>query len=629
MRRIFVLTVAALLSATVYAGPVSKEMALQIASKVFAAEPATKGTASTGLKVLWDGEFEATKGSLDPAFFVVGREGGGFVIVAGNDNITPVLGFSYDNPFAVEGMPGNVRSFMEEIKVYCRSGKSATPQVRKAWEQFFNTKATASPLSGLFTNEYLGSRTNLWNQTNPANFYCPNVEGQDLTSLCGCVALSTALIFAWFGSGNQVTSPTGIVPAYTYTSENGISVSIPEHNLSTTYDWAGMHTLASEDARDFYNQVLSYNTSFPISRYYYGYGRGTTLTELGDNVAHLLYDIATLLQAGFNDPDFYGTYAFFNKIPYNVAPVFGYNNGAHFVSPGAFTSGQWLQALRTEIDKHPVIYTGQSSSSGGGHAYVVDGYALYDSSTLVFHYNMGWGGLCNGYYHSDIQDEYDYSHTALFDFYPNLASSAAKPVLGFCPYEDNGLGGIVVNEGYNTGWLYLTLSKFFNYGAGYFTGNIAAGITDYNGTVKEYSSLSNVSDLMPNSGWNAMYRIVEPADTPVFGDYVSMYYKESTEEVYLPFRANAHGPYPSSVPFYPAAFIKTASSYHAGDYLVLELCNCSYPYDDATWYVTTPDGTRTAYTLDDYSVLLQATGEYKIEVNVPNKEKVVAFIVVN
>ena len=137
MKKVFILTILALASAMAYAGPVSKEKALQVASKVFAAEPATKAAVgSDKLTVVWDGEFEKTKGATDPAFYVVAREKGGFVIVAGNDNVQPVLGFSFENPFKVEGMPDNVRWWMEQIKAYSRSARTSSPEIRQRWGAF-------------------------------------------------------------------------------------------------------------------------------------------------------------------------------------------------------------------------------------------------------------------------------------------------------------------------------------------------------------------------------------------------------------------------------------------------------------------------------------------------------------
>ena len=40
-----------------------------------------------------------------PPFYVFNREGGGFVIISGEDAINPVIAYSFDNQFSVENMP--------------------------------------------------------------------------------------------------------------------------------------------------------------------------------------------------------------------------------------------------------------------------------------------------------------------------------------------------------------------------------------------------------------------------------------------------------------------------------------------------------------------------------------------
>ena len=51
-----------------------------------------------------------TKAAADPAFYVFEREGGGFVIVAGDDRCRPVLGYSFTRPFVdPSAMPESLR----------------------------------------------------------------------------------------------------------------------------------------------------------------------------------------------------------------------------------------------------------------------------------------------------------------------------------------------------------------------------------------------------------------------------------------------------------------------------------------------------------------------------------------
>ena len=123
---------------TLQAAPVTPERALDVAKKVFAAQSATKSVGN--VKLIWDGEFDVTTKSVQPAIYVVARDGGGFVIIAGDDNVEPVLAVSDHNEFKVEDMPANVRWWMDRMKAYVRSVRTQSPVVREKWDRLVSTK---------------------------------------------------------------------------------------------------------------------------------------------------------------------------------------------------------------------------------------------------------------------------------------------------------------------------------------------------------------------------------------------------------------------------------------------------------------------------------------------------------
>ena len=101
----------------VQAGPVPKEKALDVAAKLLGpAMPQTKA-AESELKII----------SQDDAMYIVAQEGGGFVIVAADDQVRPILGFSLENNFRLDNMPDNVKWWMEHLRRETRHiGKQAT-----------------------------------------------------------------------------------------------------------------------------------------------------------------------------------------------------------------------------------------------------------------------------------------------------------------------------------------------------------------------------------------------------------------------------------------------------------------------------------------------------------------------
>lgn len=662
MKKIVAMISVLLLGAVLYANPITPEKALQVASRVFASGPSTKAADASSLQIVWDGEFEpATKAAQDPAFYVVSRPEGGFVMVAGNDNVQPVLAFSFENPFVVEGMPDNVRAWMEQYKGYVRSAKTTTVDIQAQWSIFEETKALADPITPV-TDEHKGSNTNEWDQTNPANFYCPDVNSQTQTSVCGCVALATAEVMAWFGTNNPSLAelhPSGYtIPGYNYQDDDNISKSISSHLLTTDYSstvWTNLQGLS--EASSFYSQVKVYGEAYNYSTaettaqlkglLYHGPssinpatpGHYNTLTPLGEKLAHLVYDIGTLVEAKYNEADndaaqnHKGTGATTSKIIDKVAPVFGYNNGARYVSKSSYTSSQWQQLLKDQIAVRPVIYTGRGTP--GGHAYVADGYASYNGG-LVFHFNLGWGGRNNGYYTLDTQNDFALDHYAILDFYPNPSSSTAAPVFGFSTYMvDQTLyyGGIDNVSGYNTAELTFTLYGFFNVGNAPFSGAVYAVRENASGERQAETEIigqSVLTSVAVGSGWFSSVPFNVSTSSAAFGDQFVPYYKESGDgKAYLPFVYNQ--PLTTrlkAIPVYPAAAIKKNASYKVGDLFAFELTNINYDYSSSTWAVTPPGGVTKNYTMASDAVLLSEAGEYKITCTT-TQETITTYITVS
>lgn len=608
MKKALFIIAAILLDTLLFAGPVSREKALQVADKVFRSMPETKG-AAPALQIVWDGEFEQTKGNVDPAFYVVTREGGGFVIVAGNDDVQPVLGFSFENPFVVEGMPAHVRAWMEQIKAYVRSGVAPTPEVKEKWGDFVETKS-ALPINYI-TDEFDGySRTGKWGQDAPLNQFAPVVDGQQGQAVTGCVPLALAEIMAWFGNQNRA-SGEGTVEGYSYYVDYGGDAqgknTISEHQLETVYNWEALNSCKE-------------NTDFN--------------SVIGTNAAHLIYDIGTILQVKYNDAKAPGAGTGGN-LEYldRLTTMLYYNKGARELYSSNYSSGKWLSMLIEEIRKHPVY------CSGLGHAFVADGYATY-AGDQVIHYNLGWWGSCNGYYYvfnlnTDAGGSFA-TLTALFDFYPDPQGTSKGCIeLSFLP--DDGYGnygglGNVEQSGSNTT---LSFNNIMNSGSVDFTGDLALFKVGKSGN-KESNPLweRSLSQVLYGGVLPARYffdcdiEISTPSNLS-FGDKYVLYYRVDTNSEYRPVVNERGDKVLSEAAVYPTAFIKTKASYSVGGAFVFELTNHDYKYgnDSTTWTVTDPDGVESTYSQDDYQCQLNKAGEYKIAVST-EEETIVTYITV-
>lgn len=595
-------------STVLMAGPVTPEKALQVAEKVLSAQPVTK--AASGLRIVWDGESAATKAEGEaPAFYVVDRDGGGFVIVAGNDNVRPVLALSYTNHFRVENMPCNVSAWMERIKRYSRGTLEAAPEVRAQWEAFAETKGVKLPEAGV-TGVYFPNNTPTveWGQEEPANLLMPTIPREEGRAVCGCVPLAVAEIMTWFGRPEK---GNGTVPGYTSNR-----TSIPAHELTTIYDWAGLQSLNTPSL--FVSQCKDGDT-----------------TALAWNAAQLLYDVGTLLQVSYS---YDGTSGSEDVILERLCGPMGYskNTTIRNLNTG-YPAWKWDQMLVEQVSRHPVYYGGNDPYAGGGHAYVLDGYGQYNGST-VFHFNFGWYGYCNGYYSSDYQapsdarkpntdfGEYHYV-VALFDFVPDVSGTSSYV------YELSYAGqGISASVSGNT--ISVKGDDLINTGNVAFSGDLSLFYVDKDGVRGTQPLVSkdwnNVDLLLGYSSYTFPFSAGSISGGLALGDRFAFYYKPNGEQEYRQVRGLSSSSSVEEAPVFPAAFIKTEASYSRNDYFYFRLINHDYTYDDAVWTIRDKDGVVTTCSQSQERFQFTKSGKYTIKVKPKDGgETIVTVINVN
>jgi len=78
-------------------------------------------------------------------FYVFGAENNeGFVIVAGDDRITPVLGYSHTNRFSADDMPPNLKwwlgEYAKQIQYAIENDIEPTIEVKQQWAEFLGNE---------------------------------------------------------------------------------------------------------------------------------------------------------------------------------------------------------------------------------------------------------------------------------------------------------------------------------------------------------------------------------------------------------------------------------------------------------------------------------------------------------
>lgn len=299
----------------------------------------------------------ATTASPSDAYYVFNNDAGGFVIIAGDDAVAPVLGYTSTGSFDAENLPDGLKDLL----------KSYERQIAALGDNYV---ANQTATRAAFTGEKL-LKTAEWDQNVPFNKYTPS------NYVTGCVATAGAIVMKHHGYPAKGTG------SHSYTW-NGKTLTA---NFEHTYDW----------------------TSMPAK--YDG-----TNDAAFDGVARLMADLGVAVEMQYNKD---GSGAYIGNLVTALQKHFGYSKLSHLMAIEDVGAEAWNGRLRDEIDANrPVLYAA-SDPTGGGHAFVIDGYK--DESFSV---NWGWGGYCDGFYQigalnpesagKPMGDKYNVGQSAVF-----------------------------------------------------------------------------------------------------------------------------------------------------------------------------------------------------------------------
>ena len=608
MKKICIALLAALVGGIcLSAAPVSSERALEIATRILSGAPTR--AAKNNVQIIWNGIWNASSQETPP-FYVATRTGGGFVIIAGDDNARPILALSETGQFKVSvSMPENVRWWMDTMKAYVRSQDVPTAEISELWESLVPTRSSVSEVKVTDKVERL---TPMWDQGNNDLMYfgtyvfnaaCPRtVTG--LYTPAGCIPVALGEIMTYqsgiYGD-NMPDRGHGTVGGYSVPS----GYYRPDaYELGEVYDWEGLRQLKDLNAV-----------------YFAG-------AKIRSNLARLLADLGATVEAGYSP--LYGTGASTWDIIGPMAAHFDYSRTAHIETASKYTAHQWVTMLKEEIDKHPVYYDGKREN-GAGHAFVFDGYGMLEG-TDVFHVNFGWGGMCNGwYYHDNLSattvNDYSYDCHALFDFFPDAHQVTAHILqLGMTVGK-----GFTIPEKIPVGEPFeLEFSSLRNTGTTAYTGILRACLVKRTGAVipigEEYL------EGLPTYYGAAPYGldVCIPVGTELeFGDKIVLYCSTDSEmEEFAPVVYPVDGTSVGELPVMPVPFIARKDTYSQGDLFHFRLMNHTCLYAGTVWTVTAPSGSVTVCKQADGSIQLTESGTYKIQAAVAPKagEKVTNHI---
>ena len=271
-----------------------------------------------------------------------------FVLVSADDCVQPILGYSLTGRFDFENLPDNkrvwIQGYNDEIRYAVDNQLRASSEVMQQWRDL----AEGNPNTGRAITAVAPLIQTQWNQSYPYNMLCPG------GSVTGCVATAMAQIMKyWNYPAHGIGSHT-----YTHATYGELSADFQ----STNYDWANMtnsYDNSSTDAQKMAVATLMYHCGVSVDMNYSPNSSGAGNAIVAESL----------------------------KTYFNYAPETVFHNRSEY------SDNNWITMLKNDLNLgRPIWYCG--SGSGGGHAFVFDGY----NNNNYFHVNWGWGGFCDEYY---------------------------------------------------------------------------------------------------------------------------------------------------------------------------------------------------------------------------------------
>lgn len=418
----------------------------------------------------------ATTASPSDAYYVFNNDAGGFVIIAGDDAVAPVLGYTSTGSFDAENLPDGLKDLL----------KSYERQIAALGDNYV---ANQTATRAAFTGEKL-LKTAEWNQNAPFNKYTPN------NYVTGCVATAGAIVMKHHGYPAKGTG------SHSYTW-NGKTLSA---SFEHTYDWASMPTK-------------------------YTVGND----EAFDGVARLMSDLGVAVEMKYAKG---GSGASMEDLLTALKKYFGYSKYARLLAIADLGAEVWNDRLRAEIDANrPILYSAVDSNKGG-HSFVIDGYkdesfsvnwgwgGYCDGFYRIGALNPETGG-------KPLGDQYNLSQSAVFSLQPSdgeevISNLGFIKVDGYLETMNMNVTDVKADKKLN-----LYLLPLQSQGDNLFTGEVAIALKNAKGKTRKVFGAKTIKDFEP-SFYNPLITLEGscPVDAQE-GDYLAIVSKEDGTDEYV------------------------------------------------------------------------------------------------
>ena len=331
------------------------------------------------------------------AFYVFNIDGGGWVIMAGDDRANQVLAYGEKGNINMSQLPGNMKDYLNLYKKQIEAMQSYKGQLvpKKAPKR-------VTPVAPL-------TKTT-WGQNEPMDRFTPMYGTKHYAVGCGPLAMAQIMYYWKYPEGCDAMSSyyvyggCGSVPALT----------------ATTFDYDLML-----EAYTVYNPETN------------GVSLGTYTTEQAEAVAKLCRYAGHAMAARYgNSGSSTGGYsydqrdAFRNKFGYQSNfKLIGYDPSYYCDNSNKYTEEEWKALISVELEAgRPIPY--HNVDFVDGHAWVLDGV----DADGKFHMNWGFYERFNGWFEFGAFGFYPYGDNEYWDFSCS-GSTSNEMIINLYPYD--------------------------------------------------------------------------------------------------------------------------------------------------------------------------------------------------
>lgn len=317
-----------------------------------------------------------------PTSFAVNFEEGGFVLLAADKNIRPVLAYSKSGAIDADSDNPALLAYLSELNSALHEARmiSAGTDHYDAflaggdeWEELLeDTGLENEVLDGELVGNTAGNNreektviepmiTTKWGQRDPYWLSTPLEEDGSQTLVgCGAVALGQILRYHEYPSHGMRTHSYNWKPSADSDYQKDLSVEYAK----SSWDWSLMpDDLRQEDVTDQQKQ----------------------------ETARFLYEAAVAVSMQFTKGNSWSATTNNERA---FKEFFRYPDSVRLLYRSRYDDERWITRMREEMEEgRPVFYRG-GNSSGGGHFFILDGVDADD----LFHVNWGWYGSSDGYF---------------------------------------------------------------------------------------------------------------------------------------------------------------------------------------------------------------------------------------